>query len=35
MVLLGRTPPAAPARARTKGQIIVEWLTTTDHKMVG
>ena len=35
MVLLGRTPPAAPARARTKGQVIVEWLTTTDHKVIG
>ncbi|GAB3966138.1 cytochrome c oxidase subunit I [Actinoallomurus acanthiterrae] len=37
MVLLGRTPPAAAARSqpRTKGQQVVAWLTSTDHKVIG
>jgi cytochrome c oxidase subunit 1 len=37
MVLLGRTPPAATERPRprTKGQLVVSWLTSTDHKVIG
>src|SRR4051794_41048303 len=37
MVLLGRTPPVAPSRPRpgAKGQTLVSWLTTTDHKVIG
>jgi cytochrome c oxidase subunit I len=39
MVLLGRPPYASPARrrarTRTRGQIVVSWLTSTDHKVIG
>jgi cytochrome c oxidase subunit 1 len=37
MVLLGRTPPAVPGRARhrTKGELVVSVLTSTDHKVIG
>ncbi len=38
MVLLGRTPAAPPpdqVRRRTKGEIIVSVLTSTDHKVIG
>jgi cytochrome c oxidase subunit 1 len=37
MVLLGRTPPTAPERSRprSKGQILVNWLSSTDHKVIG
>ncbi|MEU7895049.1 cytochrome c oxidase subunit I [Nonomuraea sp. NPDC049152] len=29
------TSPLAPARARTKGTVIANWLSTTDHKVIG
>ncbi len=36
MVLLGRTPPRAQRRlGRSKGEILVSVLTTTDHKVIG
>ncbi|MFL6053994.1 MAG: cytochrome c oxidase subunit I [Actinoallomurus sp.] len=36
MVLLGRTPPiAARSRPRSKGHILVDWLSSTDHKVIG
>src|SRR4051794_16934452 len=35
MVLLGRTLPEAPARPRSRGSVLVSWLTTTDHKVIG
>ncbi|GAA4607574.1 cytochrome c oxidase subunit I [Actinoallomurus liliacearum] len=37
MVLLGRTPPTAaqPSQPRSKGQILVSWLSSTDHKVIG
>jgi cytochrome c oxidase subunit 1 len=35
MVLLGRTLPEAPPRQRPRGSVIVSWLTTTDHKVIG
>ena len=37
MVLLGRTPQVGPARPRrrSKGQVFVSWLTSTDHKVIG
>jgi cytochrome c oxidase subunit I len=36
MVLLGRTlPQAPPARPRSRGSVLVSWLTTTDHKVIG
>ncbi|MBC6461981.1 cytochrome c oxidase subunit I [Actinomadura sp. HBU206391] len=35
MVLLGRRLPEAPARRRPRGSIVVSWLTSTDHKVIG
>jgi cytochrome c oxidase subunit 1 len=35
MVLLGRPLPEAPARTRPRGSVLVSWLTTTDHKVIG
>jgi cytochrome c oxidase subunit 1 len=40
MVLLGRpiyddAELKAPARPRTKGQVLLSWITTTDHKVIG
>jgi cytochrome c oxidase subunit 1 len=36
MVLEGRTLPVAPPRQRRqRGSVIVSWLTTTDHKVIG
>jgi cytochrome c oxidase subunit 1 len=35
MVLLGRPLPEAPPRHRPRGSLIVSWLTTTDHKVIG
>jgi cytochrome c oxidase subunit 1 len=37
MVLSGRTLPVAPSRSRpkAKGQTLVSWLTSTDHKVIG
>jgi cytochrome c oxidase subunit 1 len=36
MVLLGRPLPQAPAaRPRSRGSVLVSWLTTTDHKVIG
>ena len=36
MVLLGRTLPEAPPRPRReRGSVLVSWLTTTDHKVIG
>jgi cytochrome c oxidase subunit 1 len=35
MVLLGRTLPEAPSRPRPRGSVLVSWLTTTDHKVIG
>jgi cytochrome c oxidase subunit 1 len=36
MVLLGRTVPEAPVtRPRSRGSVLVSWLTTTDHKVIG
>src|SRR4028119_107384 len=34
---LARTATAAsiPARSRSKGAVVVDWLTTTDHKKIG
>ncbi|MGI8332755.1 aa3-type cytochrome oxidase subunit I [Actinomadura scrupuli] len=35
MVLLGRPLPEAPPRHRRRGSVVVSWLTTTDHKVIG
>ncbi|MBT2210944.1 MULTISPECIES: cytochrome c oxidase subunit I [Actinomadura] len=35
MVLLGRKLPEAPAPARPRGSVLVSWVTTTDHKVIG
>jgi cytochrome c oxidase subunit I len=35
MVLLGRSLPEAPPRPRLRGSVIVSWLTSTDHKVIG
>src|SRR3954454_20400414 len=35
MVLLGRTPPQAQGPRRSRGELIVSVLTTTDHKVIG
>ncbi|GAA2106511.1 cytochrome c oxidase subunit I [Actinomadura alba] len=35
MVLLGRPLPEAPPRQRPRGSLIVSWLTSTDHKVIG
>ncbi|WP_067490716.1 aa3-type cytochrome oxidase subunit I [Actinomadura hibisca] len=35
MVLLGRELPEAPPVRRSKGSVVVSWLTTTDHKVIG
>ncbi|MCW2898747.1 MAG: cytochrome c oxidase, subunit [Streptosporangiaceae bacterium] len=35
MVLLGRRLPEAPLPDRPRGSLIVSWLTTTDHKVIG
>ncbi|MDN3359109.1 cytochrome c oxidase subunit I [Actinomadura sp. DC4] len=36
MVLMGRTPPTVPAQPRrSKGQVIVSVVTSTDHKVIG
>ncbi|MEU9017146.1 cytochrome c oxidase subunit I [Actinomadura sp. NPDC048394] len=35
MVLLGRPLPEAPSEGRPRGSVLVSWLTTTDHKVIG
>ncbi|MFI0448426.1 cytochrome c oxidase subunit I [Actinomadura sp. 6N118] len=35
MVLLRRPLPEAPPRPRPRGSVLVSWLTTTDHKVIG
>ncbi|GAA2582826.1 cytochrome c oxidase subunit I [Actinomadura fulvescens] len=35
MVLLGRPLPEAPPRPRPRGSVLVSWITTTDHKVIG
>jgi cytochrome c oxidase subunit 1 len=35
MVLLGRALPEAPPQRRQRGSVVVTWLTTTDHKVIG
>jgi cytochrome c oxidase subunit 1 len=35
MVLLGRRLPEAPPRRRERGSVVVSWLTSTDHKVIG
>ncbi|GAB3671112.1 cytochrome c oxidase subunit I [Actinocorallia lasiicapitis] len=35
MVLLGRRNPEAPIPERGRGSVVVGWLTTTDHKVIG
>src|SRR4030081_430090 len=35
MVLLGRRLPEAPPRRRERGSVLVSWLTSTDHKVIG
>ncbi|MCW2888653.1 MAG: cytochrome c oxidase, subunit [Streptosporangiaceae bacterium] len=35
MVLLGRPLLEAPPRRRERGSVLVSWLTTTDHKVIG
>ncbi|TDD67797.1 cytochrome c oxidase subunit I [Actinomadura rubrisoli] len=35
MVLLGRPLPEAPPVRRPRGSVLVSWLTTTDHKVIG
>ncbi|MWA00248.1 cytochrome c oxidase subunit I [Actinomadura sp. LD22] len=35
MVLLGRRLPEAPSEGRPRGSVLVSWLTTTDHKVIG
>ncbi|MFC5748234.1 cytochrome c oxidase subunit I [Actinomadura rugatobispora] len=35
MVLLGRPLTEAPPRERPRGSVLVSWITTTDHKVIG
>src|ERR1700724_2994005 len=35
MVLLGRPLPKAPPGRRERGSVVVSWLTSTDHKVIG
>src|SRR4051812_40970399 len=35
MVLTNRHLPEAPTPERSKGSVLVSWLTTTDHKVIG
>jgi cytochrome c oxidase subunit 1 len=35
MVLLGRRLPEAPPPERPRGSVIVSWITSTDHKVIG
>src|ERR1700730_10139249 len=35
MGLLRRRLPEAPPRRRQRGSVVVSWLTTTDHKVIG
>jgi cytochrome c oxidase subunit 1 len=35
MVLLGRSVPEAPPRERLRGSVLVSWITSTDHKVIG
>ncbi|MGI5164194.1 cytochrome c oxidase subunit I [Spirillospora sp. CA-253888] len=35
MVLLGRELPTAPPVRRSRGSMVVSWITTTDHKVIG
>ncbi|WP_067458855.1 aa3-type cytochrome oxidase subunit I [Actinomadura macra] len=35
MVLLGRPLPEASAARRPRGSVLVSWLTSTDHKVIG
>ncbi|MEU6038029.1 cytochrome c oxidase subunit I [Actinomadura sp. NPDC047616] len=35
MVLLGKPLAEAPPRRRPRGSLVVSWLTTTDHKVIG
>jgi cytochrome c oxidase subunit 1 len=35
MVLLGRRLPEAPLPERPRGSVIVSWITSTDHKVIG
>src|SRR5260370_32638872 len=35
MVLLGRPLPKAPQRRRERSSVVVSWLTSTDHKVIG
>ncbi|MFD0853744.1 cbb3-type cytochrome c oxidase subunit I, partial [Actinomadura adrarensis] len=35
MVLLGRPVAEAPPRERPRGSVVVSWITSTDHKVIG
>ena len=35
MATATKTAPSASMKKKTKGQIVVDWLTTTDHKKIG
>ncbi|SEG94629.1 cytochrome c oxidase subunit 1 [Thermomonospora echinospora] len=35
MVLLGRPLPETPPVRRSRGSVVVSWITTTDHKVIG
>src|SRR5437868_9463524 len=35
MVLLGNPPAEAPPARRPQGSVLVSWLTSTDHKVIG
>ncbi|MBX6767705.1 MAG: cytochrome c oxidase subunit I, partial [Actinomadura rubrobrunea] len=35
MVLLGKPLAEAPPRRRPRGSLVVSWITTTDHKVIG
>ncbi|MGW7290558.1 cytochrome c oxidase subunit I, partial [Streptomyces sp. NPDC054847] len=35
MVTSTRTPAPVPVKGRTRGQVVIVWLTTTDHKKIG
>ena len=35
MATATKTAPSASVKKKTKGQIVVDWLTTTDHKKIG
>jgi len=35
MVLLGRRLQRPPPRRRARGSVVVSWLTSTDHKVIG